>query len=319
MAVFPLVRLVEALPNLLELALADDADRKRDFQLVALADVAQIAVADERHAGRFQMIGDELPAQLILHGGDVGIEPIEIDIAADLELGADGIVFQIRGQKPHGRGNARIGRHDHLPKAEHGGHFDAVQRARAAERDQRKFARIDALLHRTRTDGIGHVAVDDGEHAFGRLELAHAERIGEFLDHAMGGVFIELHAAAEEIVLVEPAEHHIGVGDGRLFAAAPIRGRPRHRAGAARADPKGAALIDIGDRAAAGADGVNVDHRQQQREARNRGAARVGFGKTALDHDADVGAGAADVEGDELAASAQIADPSAAEDARGKP
>ena len=136
MAVFPLVRLVEALPNLLELALADDADRKRDFQLVALADVAQIAVADERHAGRFQMIGDELPAQLILHGGDVGIEPIEIDIAADLELGADGIVFQIRGQKPHGRGNARIGRHDHLPKAEHGGHFDAVQRARAAERDQ---------------------------------------------------------------------------------------------------------------------------------------------------------------------------------------
>ena len=60
-------------------------------------------------------------------------------------------------------------------------------------------------------------------------------------------------------------------------------------------------MIDIGDRAAAGADGVDVDHRQQQRKAGDRGAARVGLGVAAVDDDADVGAGAADVEGDELA------------------
>src|SRR6185312_9493370 len=47
MAVFPLVRLVETLPNLFELALTDDADRERDFQLVALTHIAQIAVANE--------------------------------------------------------------------------------------------------------------------------------------------------------------------------------------------------------------------------------------------------------------------------------
>ena len=180
-------------------------------------------------------------------------------------------------EQAHGRGDARIGRHDHFGDAEHGRDLDAVQRPGAAERDQREFARIDALLHGTRADRIGHVAVDDGEHAFGGLVLAHAERVSECFDRAMGGVFVELHAAAEEIVLVEPAEHQIGVGHGRLGAAASIRGGAGHRAGAARPDPESAALVDIGDRAAAGADGVNVDHRQQQREAGNRGAARDRF------------------------------------------
>ena len=51
-------------------------------------------------------------------------------------------------------------------------------------------------------------------------------------------------------------------------AAAAVGGRAGHRAGAARSDAEGAAVIDIGDRAAAGADRVDVDHRHQQRESR---------------------------------------------------
>ncbi len=78
-----------------------------------------------------------------------------------------------------------------------------------------------------------------------------------------------------------------------------IGGRTGHRAGALRADAEGAAAVDMRDRAAAGADRVDVDHRHQQREAGDRGRARIGLGEHAVDDDADIGAGAADVEGDQ--------------------
>ena len=66
MPVFALVRLVKARPDVLKFGLADDAARKRYLELVALADITQIAVAYERHAGGLQMIGRELLAQLQL-------------------------------------------------------------------------------------------------------------------------------------------------------------------------------------------------------------------------------------------------------------
>ena len=58
-------------------------------------------------------------------------------------------------------------------------------------------------------------------------------------------------------------------------AALAIGGRARIGAGALRADAEGAAAVDIGDRAAAGADGVDVDHRQQHREAGDRWSLRA--------------------------------------------
>ena len=65
---------------------------------------------------------------------------------------------------------------------------------------------------------------------------------------------IERHAPAVEIVRIEIAEHDAGVGHRRLVAAAAVAGRPRHGAGALRADAQQAAGVDPGDRAAAGAD-----------------------------------------------------------------
>ena len=49
-------------------------------------------------------------------------------------------------------------------------------------------------------------------------------------------VGVELHLAAEEIVRIEPAEHHVGVGDGRLGAAAAVADRAGIGARALRAD-----------------------------------------------------------------------------------
>jgi hypothetical protein len=78
---------------------------------------------------------------------------------------------------------------------------------------------------------------------------------------------VERHAAAQEVLAVEAAQHDVGVGHRGAVAAAAVGRRSRHRAGRARPDLEGAGLVDEGDRAAAGADRVHVDHRHQHREA----------------------------------------------------
>src|SRR6185503_15746561 len=70
-AVFALVRLVKARPDIVELLLPEGAGGNLNLELVALPDVAQIAVADERHAFSFEMIGGKLFAQVRFHRGDV--------------------------------------------------------------------------------------------------------------------------------------------------------------------------------------------------------------------------------------------------------
>ena len=206
-------------------------------------------------------------------------------------------------------------RHDHLGDAQHVGHLGAVQRARAAERHQRVVARVDALLDGAGPDGVGHVGVDHGDHAFGRLAVGQAQLARQLADHAARRHLVERHAAAQEVAAVEAAQHDVGVGHGGAVAAAAVGGRSRHGAGRARPDLEGAGLVDEGDRAAAGADRVHVDHRHQHGEARDPGVARGGLAEAALRHDADVGRGAADVEGDEVASARQAARPVAADHA----
>ena len=91
---------------------------------------------------------------------------------------------------------------------------------------------------------------------------------------ACGGVAVQLHAPAEEPLGVDPAEHHVRVRDRRLRAALAVAGRARVGPGAARADAKRAAVVDAGDRAAAGADRVDVEHRHEQRVAAHPRVAR---------------------------------------------
>ena len=65
-----------------------------------------------------------------------------------------------------------------------------------------------------------------------------AQRLGDPLAHRAlrRPSRSSVHLAAEEAVGAEPAEHQVGVGDGRLGAAAAVAGRTGHRAGALRAD-----------------------------------------------------------------------------------
>ena len=85
------------------------------------------------------------------------------------------------------------------------------------------------------------------------------------------------------------------VGHRGFAAALAVAGGAGHRAGACRTDRQ-RAVAQPGDRAAAGADRHHVHHRQRQRPVAD--AALLGQRDPAALQQADVGAGAADIDGD---------------------
>ena len=86
------------------------------------------------------------------------------------------------------------------------------------------------------------------------------ELAGQRLDAGAGRVDVERDLAAEQ-VRRDPAEDDVRVGDGDLGAALAVAERPGVGAGRLRADLERALGREPGDRAAAGADGDHVDHR----------------------------------------------------------
>ena len=152
-----------------------------------------------------------------------------------------------------------------------------------------------------------------------RIDRAHGQLVGDVRRRspARASAWLDLQVAAEELLGVEPAQHHLRIGHRRLGAALAVAGRAGIRAGRARADAERVARVDIGDRAAAGADRVDIDHRHQHRQLRDLGIARVLDPQLAvLDH-ADVGGGAADVDGDDVLRAARLAGPAPADHAAG--
>ena len=106
----------------------------------------------------------------------------------------------------------------------------------------------------------------------------------------LGKLEIELHGAAEQApVGAEAAQQQLGVSRGRLGSAAPVAGRARVRAGGLRPDAEDTARVDVGDRAAAGADGVDVHHGHHGLVVADLGVEQVAHAQLAAGGDADVG------------------------------
>ena len=117
---------------------------------------------------------------------------------------------------------------------------------------------------------------------------------------------------------IELAQHEVGVGDGRLGAAAAVADRARIGAGAVGADLQDAGLGDARDRAAAGADRVDVDHRHADRHA----VGDVLFSRQSGLAGADqrhIEAGAAHVAGDQVGMPRLLADAGGGHRARRRP
>ena len=132
--------------------------------------------------------------------------------------------------------------------------------------------------------------------------------------------------AAGELRGVEVAEHEVGVGDGRLGAAAAVAGGAGIGARRPGADPE-AAAVDGGDAAAPGAHLGQVDDRELERDAgAGAGAAEaalaadlevVGDRGASVAHDARLGGGAAHVERDHVAGARGAPDEAGREHAGG--
>ena len=85
-------------------------------------------------------------------------------------------------------------------------------------------------------------------------------------DGSLGGGRVERNPAAGELRRIEPAKHHIGVGDGWLAAALTVTSRARLRPGAVRTHCYSLQQVDAGDRAATSTDLDHLDHRNSQRQ-----------------------------------------------------
>ena len=107
-------------------------------------------------------------------------------------------------------------------------------------------------------------------------------------------------------------EHDHRVGGGRLGAAAAVGDRARVGARRARADAEDAARIDVGDGAAAGADRVDVDHRDHRLVRPDLRVEQVLHAQLAFLREADVGRGPAHVERDHVLLARLPAGPDAA-------
>ena len=136
------------------------------------------------------------------------------------------------------------------------------------------------------------------------------------LDRPARGVGVEAQAAAEAGLAAQPAEDEVGIRDRRPRAALAVAGGSRHGFGAHRPDAQRPAIVDPGDRPAARPDGVDVDDRQPDRDLADPGIARRL--RPAVADQADVGAGAADIHGDDGVGFDQTAEMRAGDDAAGR-
>ena len=148
-------------------------------------------------------------------------------------------------------------------------------------------------------DGLLHLHIDDAHDAFRRILDAQAQRLGDgVLQRIARGLRVERHLAAEKIAGAQIAQHQIAIGDGGLGSPAHVAGGAGHGAGALGAHHQLAETVHMGQRAAARAHRVDVDHGQGHVAPLHLAA--IGDGGLAIPDERHIAGGAAHVEGDEV-------------------
>ena len=207
-----------------------------------------------------------------------------------------------------------------LRDAERVRHRAGVLAARAAEGGQGVPGDVVPLLHRDPLDRVGHVGHGDAQVPLGDLlrAAAVADPRGQVGEPRADDVGVQRLVAVRpehprEVLRLDAAEHHVGVGDGER-AAAPVAGRAGVGTGRVRADPVPGA-VEVQDRTAAGRDGVDVDHRRAQPHAGHLGVEDPLVPPGVV---RDVGRGAAHVEADDVVEAGELRHPYHADDAAGR-
>jgi hypothetical protein len=189
-----------------------------------------------------------------------------------------------------------------------------VHAARPAEGEKGEFAGIEAALEADHPDRFLHVGVGDVDDPLGRLERRFPDPDGQASDRRPASLRLDDYPAAEEIIGIDASQDEIGVGDRRVLAPA-VTSRAGVGAGASGADAQRPAGIDMGDRAAACPDRMNVDYRKADREIPDRVFVRPA--DIPVDQ-GDIGRRAAHVEADEFGKSGGPGQLERADDAPGR-
>ena len=316
-AVFGVVGAVEALGQVLDPGIVDGARRCVEAHLVALSGVAAVGEAAHQavalgHAVRLQPL-QRLAGQRLETGAEMGA----VERAERLALGGDELVLHVRRQQAGGREDAGMRRHQDARDLQLHRDVAGEERAGAAGGDQGEIARVVAAPHAVELDRLDHAELLDLQRAERGLLQRHVEGRGEPLQRVPGEVGVQRHAPADQAAVgAQPAQHHLRVGRGGLGAAAAVAGRSRIGAGRLRPDAVDAAVVDMGDGAAAGADGVDIDHRDHGLVVADLGIEQVAHPEPAVRRHADIRRRAADVEGEHIVVAGHPAGPDAADQAR---
>ena len=169
-------------------------------------------------------------------------------------------------QRAERRGQPGMRRNDHLRDAEGGGDFAGVQRPRSAEGDEAELPRIEAPFNRQHSDRVRHVFIRDLDDRLGGLLHREADAASQLGNRGTRLGDVERHLAAEEEAGIEAAQDQIGIGDRRVRPSPSVAHGARIRPGALRPNLEQAALVNPGDRSAAGSDRDEVDDRGRDGE-----------------------------------------------------
>src|SRR3984893_9484775 len=194
-------------------------------------------------------------------------------------------------------------RHQHLAASEFPRDRHDVPAGRAATRDEQALAWIDALIDGDVLDRADHVIARDFHYCARGVLHTQAEPGGDFPDGGRGRIGVRAHSSRQKIFGIEIPEHQRRVGDRRFSATDAVARRTRFSTRALGANAPQSARVDPGDRAAAGADALNID-RGQARNMPGEHRAQPGLARErdlSVMHQAYVEAGAAGVAYDEVA------------------
>ena len=203
--------------------------------------------ARDRRAQRRDLVGDALRGDLLRRQ----------------HHGARRVAAARRGEQAERAQDAAGARAEDALDPELRRQLGGVHRPRAAERQQREPPRVDPALDRHHAERPGHLLVREPDDALGRLELAQPELGGQARrpPRPRRRASSATPPARLESGASRPRSE-VRVGHRRLGPAAPVAGGPGVGAGRARPGAQRAAVVAPPDRAAAGADGVDVHHRQ---------------------------------------------------------
>ncbi len=203
--------------------------------------------------------GPQQPVIYLLHRRR-GLDGVEIAEPSLLIIAANVGVAHPEGAEYAGQTRDVHGRAAKCARDRH-----AVQRSGAAGCDQGETARVVAAFggdpfHRV-LDGLLNQPEDTRGSGFG----GDAQRTRDVcVDRLACPVCLQRNGAAGIRTGLQPPEHKLRVGYRGMFAAEAVAGRPGPGAGAARTGMQHTRGIDMGDRAATRADGVDLDRRDHQ-------------------------------------------------------